>query len=61
MEIFIRPIGGIVAGLATYVNRKSGAESPWAILGAIGIRWNMVEFVGKPDNIKLVSKKVITN
>jgi hypothetical protein len=54
-------IGRIVAGLATYVNRKSGAVLPWGILESIGISWNITEFVGEPDNIKLVSKKVITN
>ncbi len=57
MEFDTEPIEAIVTRLVTRDSVWSGAESPWAILGAIGIRWNMVEFVGKPDNIKLVSKK----
>ncbi len=53
MEIFSRSIGGIVKGLATYVNRNSGAESPWGILESIGIRRRMS---GKQTNIIRSSK-----
>jgi hypothetical protein len=38
-------------GLVTQDAVWSGAVLPWAILGSIGISWNMVEFVGKTDKL----------
>jgi hypothetical protein len=35
--------------LATHETRGGGAESPGGICDTTGIRWNDVEFVGKPD------------
>ena len=47
--------------MAVLPDHKDGAVTPSEILFNICIWWVVMEFVGKPDNIKLVSKKVITN